>query len=89
MRRLISFLVPVLVCGLTPTIDGLSSFAYAQTYEGPMLPHVGLEVTTSFHNLYGPDAEVIFEIHSRDPKRCKHPLFELSGNDCKAGDQHC
>jgi outer membrane protein OmpA-like peptidoglycan-associated protein len=57
MRRLIAFLAPVLVCGLIAAIESLSSFAHAQTYEGPMLPHVGLEVTTSFHNLYGPDAE--------------------------------
>jgi outer membrane protein OmpA-like peptidoglycan-associated protein len=56
-RRLTTYTVLAFVCGLSPAIESLSSSAHAQTYDGPMLPHVGLEVTTSFHNSFGPDAE--------------------------------
>ena len=31
--------------------------AWAQQYAGPLLPHVGGQVTTAFANRYGPDAE--------------------------------
>ena len=57
MKRMLTYLALVLACGLTPMIDCVSSSAHAQVYDGPMLPHVGLQVTTSFDNAFGPDAE--------------------------------
>jgi outer membrane protein OmpA-like peptidoglycan-associated protein len=57
MKRLINYSVLAFVCGLTPAIESQPSFAQTQTYTGPMLPHVGLEVTTSFDNASGPDSE--------------------------------
>lgn len=68
MKRLITYLVLALINGLTPAIESLSSFAHAQTYTGPMLPHVGLEVTTSFHNSFGPDAESYLKFRAVTPK---------------------
>jgi outer membrane protein OmpA-like peptidoglycan-associated protein len=56
-NRLITYLALAFVCGLTQAIDGLSTYAQAQNYDGPMLPHVGGEVTTSFQSSFGPDAE--------------------------------
>jgi hypothetical protein len=31
--------------------------ASAQQYAGPLLPHIGGQITTAFANRYGPDAE--------------------------------
>jgi hypothetical protein len=59
--RLVTYLVLALVCGLALAIGSLQSFAQVQNYTGPLRPHVGLEVTTSFDNASGPDSE----LHSR------------------------
>ena len=42
------------VLGFVP-ISGIE--ASAQDYAGPLLPHVGGQVTTAFANRFGPDAE--------------------------------
>jgi hypothetical protein len=56
IKRSSTYLALALVGGLAPAIVGPSSSVQAQTYDGPMLPHVGLEVTTSFDNAFGPDS---------------------------------
>ena len=39
------------------TLASLSQPASAQVSSGPLLPHVGGQVTTAFSNSFGPDAE--------------------------------
>lgn len=39
------------------TLASLSQPAWAQGNAGPLLPHVGAQVSTSFSNTFGPDAE--------------------------------
>jgi hypothetical protein len=50
--------VTLLSCGLVGLFfPSLAIDAAAQEYAGPLLPHVGGQVTTAFANRYGPDAE--------------------------------
>ena len=48
------------ICNVFVTLTafgGLSQLAFAQESSGPLLPHVGGQVTTAFSNRFGPDAE--------------------------------
>jgi outer membrane protein OmpA-like peptidoglycan-associated protein len=42
--------------------------ASAQDYAGPLLPHVGAQITTAFANRYGPDAEAYFTFTAVTPE---------------------
>ena len=57
----------LLWCGLL----GLTTFeieASAQEYAGPLLPHVGGQITTAFANRFGPDAEAYFTFTAVTPE---------------------
>jgi outer membrane protein OmpA-like peptidoglycan-associated protein len=55
-RNVKSKVIYTAVLALT-AISGLSHLACAQDNSGPLLPHVGGQVTTAFSNRFGPDAE--------------------------------
>jgi outer membrane protein OmpA-like peptidoglycan-associated protein len=55
---LIGSLTALLTMALSAGVDA------ADEKSGPMLPHVGLELTTAFTNSYGPDAESYFKFKS-------------------------
>jgi hypothetical protein len=40
----------------------------AQDYAGPLLPHVGAQITAAFANRYGPDAEAYFSFTAVTPE---------------------
>ena len=56
MKRMMRYLV-LAIAGALLSITPQPTFAQAQKSTGPLLPHVGLEVTTAFHNVGGRDAE--------------------------------
>ena len=60
---------PLLIGGLTAllTIAITGRADAADENAGPMLPHVGLELTTAFTNSFGPDAESYFKFKSVTP----------------------
>ena len=47
----------LMLLGVAGYFSVVSADASAQQYAGPLLPHVGGQVTTAFANRYGPDAE--------------------------------
>ena len=49
--------VKLMLLGAAGYFSIASADASAQQYAGPLLPHVGGQVTTAFANRYGPDAE--------------------------------
>ena len=57
---------PFLIGGLTVlvTMAITAGVNAAEENSGPMLPHVGLELTTAFTNSFGPDAESYFKFKS-------------------------
>ena len=60
--------VILLLCGLVGFFPGLVIDASAQDYAGPLLPHVGGQVTTAFANRYGPDAEAYITFTATTPE---------------------
>ena len=46
----------LLLCGLLASFRISGIEASAQEYAGPLLPHVGAQITAAFANRYGPDA---------------------------------
>ena len=58
---LIGCLTTLLAAAISGGVDA------AEENAGPMLPHVGLELTTAFTNSYGPDAESYFKFKSVTP----------------------
>jgi hypothetical protein len=50
---------------------GVTTFgieASAQEYAGPLLPHVGGQITTAFANRFGPDAEAYLTFTAVTPE---------------------
>ena len=60
--------ITLLVCGLVGSFLSLEIDASAQEYAGPLLPHVGGQVTTAFANRYGPDAEAYITFTATTPE---------------------
>ena len=48
--------------------SGFGIQASAQDYAGPLLPHVGGQITTAFANRFGPDAEGYFTFTAVTPE---------------------
>ena len=55
-RRVVGIRLVSIVMGLG-ALAGISRLASSEDYAGPLLPHVGLQVTTAFSNHFGADAE--------------------------------
>jgi len=60
--------VILLLCGLVGSFPTLGIDASAQDYAGPLLPHVGGQITTAFANRYGPDAEAYMTFSATTPE---------------------
>ena len=58
----------LLLCGLVGSFPISGFEASAQEYAGPLLPHVGAQITTAFANRYGPDAEAYFTFTAVTPE---------------------
>jgi len=58
----------LLLCGLVGSAPISGFEASAQEYAGPLLPHVGAQITTAFANRYGPDAEAYFTFTAVTPQ---------------------
>ncbi|MGB9042173.1 MAG: OmpA family protein [Pseudolabrys sp.] len=58
----------LLLCGLLGSVPISGIEASAQEYAGPLLPHVGAQITTAFANRYGPDAEAYFTFTAVTPE---------------------
>jgi outer membrane protein OmpA-like peptidoglycan-associated protein len=58
----------LLLCGLVGSLSNSGIDASAQEYAGPLLPHVGGQVTTAFANRYGPDAEAYITFTTTTPE---------------------
>ena len=58
----------LLLCGLGGSFPISGFEASAQEYAGPLLPHVGAQITTAFANRYGPDAEAYFTFTAVTPE---------------------
>ena len=58
----------LLLCGLLASFRISGIEASAQEYAGPLLPHVGGQITAAFANRYGPDAEAYFTFTAVTPE---------------------
>ena len=58
----------LLFCGLLGSVPVFGIEASAQDYAGPLLPHVGGQITTAFANRFGPDAEAYFTFTAVTPE---------------------
>ena len=58
----------LLLCGLLASFRISGIEASAQEYAGPLLPHVGGQITAAFANRYGPDAEAYFTFRAVTPE---------------------
>jgi outer membrane protein OmpA-like peptidoglycan-associated protein len=58
----------LLLCGLVGFFPISGIYASAQEYAGPLLPHVGGQITTAFANRYGPDAEAYITFTATTPE---------------------
>ena len=58
----------LLLCGLLGSVPISGIEASAQEYAGPLLPHVGGQITTAFANRYGPDAEAYITFTATTPE---------------------
>jgi hypothetical protein len=58
----------LLLCGLLASVPISGFEASAQDYAGPLLPHVGAQITAAFANRYGPDAEAYFSFTAVTPE---------------------
>jgi len=58
----------LLLCGLLASFRISGIEASAQEYAGPLLPHVGGQITAAFANRYGPDAEAYFTFRAVTPQ---------------------
>ena len=58
----------LLLCGLLGSVPISGIEASAQEYAGPLLPHVGGQITTAFANRFGPDAEAYFTFTAVTPE---------------------
>jgi hypothetical protein len=58
----------LLLCGLLASVPISGFEALAQDYAGPLLPHVGAQITAAFANRYGPDAESYFSFTAVTPE---------------------
>jgi hypothetical protein len=58
----------LLLCALLACFPISGIEASAQEYAGPLLPHVGAQITAAFANRYGPDAEAYFTFTAVTPE---------------------
>ena len=58
----------LLLCGFLGSVPVFGIEASAQDYAGPLLPHVGGQITTAFANRFGPDAEAYFTFTAVTPE---------------------
>ena len=58
----------LLACGVLGSGTIFEIEASAQEYAGPLLPHVGGQITTAFANRFGPDAEAYFTFTAVTPE---------------------
>ena len=58
----------LLLCGFLGSATTFGIEASAQEYAGPLLPHVGGQITTAFANRFGPDAEAYLTFTAVTPE---------------------